>query len=141
MNSPSLLFDRNAGVFLCQFSTCWKYRYSNSFQITGRAISLQKVHLWMDCGKRILWSWTQSIATKIRAATVQSSVWTLQQIFVRQTILFYMYKKSGYIAFASLHNHQICCTICIFKIYRFPYNTLSIPLPIFHCQLLINPII
>ena len=47
----------------------------------------------------------QSIATKIRAATVQSSVWTLQQIFVRQTILFYMYKKSGYIAFASLHNH------------------------------------
>ena len=23
-----------------------------------RAISLQKVHLWMDCGKRILWSWT-----------------------------------------------------------------------------------
>ena len=45
-----------------------------------RAISLQKVHLWMDCGKRILWSWTQSKATKIRAATVQSSVWTLQQI-------------------------------------------------------------
>ena len=24
---------------------------------------------------------------------------------VRQTILFYMYKKSGYIAFESLHNH------------------------------------
>ncbi len=72
---------------------------------TKRTISLQKVHLWMDCGKRILWSWTQSNATKIRAATVQSSVWTLQQIFVRQTILFYMYKKSGYIAFASLHNH------------------------------------
>ena len=43
-------------------------------------MSLQKVHLWMDCGKRILWSWTQSNATKIRAATVQSSVWTLQQI-------------------------------------------------------------
>ncbi len=41
---------------------------------------MQKVHLWMDCGKRILWSWTQSKATKIRAATVQSSVWTLQQI-------------------------------------------------------------
>ena len=41
---------------------------------------MQKVHLWMDCSKRILWSWTQSIATKIRAATVQSSVWTLQQI-------------------------------------------------------------
>ena len=27
-------------------------------QITQRAISLQKVHLWMDCSKRILWSWT-----------------------------------------------------------------------------------
>ena len=49
-------------------------------KIIQRAISLQKVHLWMDCGKRILWSWTQSNATKIRAATVQSSVWTLQQI-------------------------------------------------------------
>ena len=41
---------------------------------------MQKVHLWMDCGKRILWSWTKSKATKIRAAAVQSSVWTLQQI-------------------------------------------------------------
>ena len=41
---------------------------------------MQKVHLWMDCSERILWSWTQSKATKIRAATVQSSVWTLQQI-------------------------------------------------------------
>ena len=50
------------------------------FKIIGRAISLQKVHLWMDCSKRILWSWTQSKAIKIRAATVQSSVWTLQQI-------------------------------------------------------------
>ena len=39
----------------------------------------------MDCGKRILWSWTQSIATKIRAATVQSSVWTLQQILPDET--------------------------------------------------------
>ncbi len=41
---------------------------------------MQKVHLRMDCGKRILWSWTKSKATKIRAAAVQSSVWTLQQI-------------------------------------------------------------
>ncbi len=49
-------------------------------KIAKRAISLQKVHLWMDCGKRILWSWTQSKATKIRAAAVQSSVWTLQQV-------------------------------------------------------------
>ena len=88
-NSPSLLFDRNAGVFSCQFSACRKYRYSSPFQITGRAISLQKVHLWMDCGKRILWSWTESNATKIRAAAVQSSVWTLQQILPDKNSLFF----------------------------------------------------
>ena len=46
---------------------------------------MQKVHLWMDCNERIFWSWTESKATKIRAATVQSSVWTLQQILSDET--------------------------------------------------------
>ena len=50
---------------------------------------MQKVHLWMDCGKRILWSWTESKATKIRAAAVQSSVWTLQQILSDKHGLFF----------------------------------------------------
>ena len=76
--------------------------YSNFSQITQRAISLQKVHLWMGCSKRVLWSWTQSIATKIRAATVQSSVWTLQQILPDREYYF-------------LYTSPDLCTTILFK--------------------------
>ncbi len=41
---------------------------------------MQKVHLWMDWGKRILWADEVQSDKDGRAATVQSSVWTLQQI-------------------------------------------------------------
>ena len=81
------------------------YIYSachNISVIRKRAISLQKVHLWMDCSKRILWSWTQSIATKIRAATVQSSVWTLQQILPDREYYF-------------LYTSPDLCTTILFK--------------------------
>ena len=75
----SCKFTVGKKIALSEIQNVYSACYNVSF-IRKRAISLQKVHLWMDCGKRILWSWTQSKATKIRAATVQSSVWTLQQI-------------------------------------------------------------
>ena len=53
---------------------------STFLQITMRAISLQKVHLWMeisaDCPNR----GRRSLTKMDRLRNVQSSVWTLQQI-------------------------------------------------------------
>ncbi len=61
-------------------------------KITQRAISLQKVHLWMeisaDCPNR----GRRSLAKMDRLRNVQSSVWTLQQILpdkLTVTLFFY----------------------------------------------------
>ena len=52
----------------------------NTRPITQRAISLQKVHLWMEISAGCPHRGRRSLTKMDRPGNVQSSVWTLQQI-------------------------------------------------------------